>query len=76
MQNKLLNRSRLGNKYDVEIPMKLSDMKPIHAKWVIGLYDHLTNRMEVILKSWQMSGLEEAFSQELPPKDPFTDLDF
>ena len=31
------------NIYDVEVPMKMSDMKPIHARWVIGLYDHLTN---------------------------------
>ena len=29
----------------------------------------------MILKSWQMSGLEEAYNKELPPEDPFTDLD-
>ena len=63
------------NIYDVEVPMKMSDMKPIHARWVTGLCDHLKNSKEMILTSWQMSGLEEAYNKELPPEDPFADLD-
>ena len=27
--------------YDVHVPLKLSVIKPIHAKWLLGLYDHL-----------------------------------
>ena len=61
--------------YDIDIPLKLSDLKPIHAKWIIGLYAHLRNNEERVLKSWEMAGLEEAFTMELPPKDPYADLD-
>ena len=60
--------------YDVEVSMKLSNMKPKHAQWIIGLYDHLRNSKEMILESWKMAGLEEAFDSELPPEDPFADL--
>ena len=61
--------------YDINIPLKLSDLKPTHAKWIIGLYDHLRNSEEMVLKSWEMAGLEEAFTMELPPDDPYADLD-
>ena len=61
--------------YDVDVSMKLSDIKPKHANWLIGLYDHLRNSKEMILESWKMAGLEEAFDSELPPEDPFADLD-
>ena len=27
--------------YDVDVSMKLSNMKLKHAQWIIGLYDHL-----------------------------------
>ena len=61
--------------YDVTVSMKLSDLKPKQAQWIIGLYDQLRNSKEMILKSWEMAGLEEAFYMNLPPEDPFADLD-
>ena len=30
--------------------------------------------MEMILKSWEMVGLQEAFTEKLPPEDHFADL--
>ena len=35
--------------YSVEVPLKLSILKPIHAtKWIIGIYDYLRNNTEMI----------------------------
>ena len=61
--------------YDVNVSMKLSNMKPKHAQWIIGLYDHLRKNKEMIVKSWEMAGLQEAFTSELPPEDTFADLE-
>ena len=34
--------------YEVEVPLKLSVMKPIHARWLLGLYDHMLNSSDLI----------------------------
>ena len=34
------------NVYDVQVSWKLSIIKPIYAKWFLGLYDHLRNSSE------------------------------
>ena len=61
--------------YDVDVSMKLSNMKPKNAQWIIALYDHLRNNRKMILKSWEMARLQEAFTSELPREDPFADLE-
>ena len=61
--------------YDVHVPLKLSVIKPIHAKWLLGLYDHLRNSSSTIMKGFEMAGIRDALVMELPPEDPFADLD-
>ena len=60
---------------DVNVPLKLSIIKPIHAKWLIGLYDHLNNSSDTIIKGFTMAGIKDALEKELPSEDPFADLD-
>ena len=60
---------------DVKVNTTLSVMKPIHARWIIGLYDHLRNSQEVIIKGFETAGISEAIRLELDPDDPFSDLD-
>ena len=55
--------------------MKLSNMKSKHAQWIAGLFDHLRNNRKMILKLWEMAGLQEAFTFELPLEDPLADLE-
>ena len=61
--------------YDVNVPLKLSIIKPIHARWLLGLYDHLRNSSETIIKGFEMAGIKDALAIELPSEDPFADLD-
>ena len=62
--------------YEIDIPLKLSILKPIHGRWLLGLYDHLRNNKEIIINGFESAGItEEAVTQELPDEDPFADLD-
>ena len=61
--------------YDVQVPLKLSAVKPIHAKWLLGLYDHLRNSSDTIIKGFATAGIKDALEMELPLEDPFADLD-
>ena len=49
-------------------------MRPIHACYLVVLYDHLRNKPEVIRKSFEMAGIMKAITKELEPEDPFEDL--
>ena len=65
---------------DVEISLKLSIVKPLHAKWLIEMYNHMTSSegRDVCLKSWKVAGILDAAEkglEELPNLDPFHDID-
>ena len=64
----------------IVIPLKLSIIKPLHAQWLIDLYNHFTSPVgwEICLKGWQVSGIYDAVqmtSVNLPSLDPFSDID-
>ena len=65
---------------DVEISLKLSIVKPLHAKWLIEMYNHMTSSegRDVCLKGWKVAGILDAAEkglEELPNLDPFHDID-
>ena len=63
------------NVYDAQVPLKLSIIKPILVKWLLGLYDHLRNSSEAIIKGFEMAGIKEALEMEFPSENLFADLD-
>ena len=65
---------------DVEISLKLSTIKPLHAKWLIEMYNHMisSERRNVCLEGWKVAGIVDAAEkglEELPNLDPFHDID-
>ena len=65
---------------DVEISLKLSIVKPLHAKWLIEMHNHMTSSegRHVCLKGWKVAGILDAAEkglEELPNLDPFRDID-
>ena len=65
---------------DVEVPLKLSVLKPSHAKWVIDLFNYFTSERdtEIILNGWKpacISGALYSGSLGLEPLDPFQAVD-
>lgn len=57
--------------YCIDVNTKLSVMKLIRARWLVGSYDHLRNKPEVIRKGFEMAGVVEAITKKLEPEDPF-----
>ena len=65
---------------DVEVPIKLSVLKPLHAKWVIDLFNYFTSQKgrQMILNGWKAACISEALSSGslgLEPLDPFQAAD-
>jgi len=45
---------------DVKVSMKLSDLKPLHAKWVVDIYAYLKQQKDSIIKGFEKAGILEA----------------
>ena len=63
---------------DVEVDFCLSVLKPMHAQWLVNLYNIFTSTKgaEAILKGWKKSGILGLLdgSTTLPPEDPFQQI--
>ena len=64
---------------DVDVDLRLSVLKPIHATWIVSMYNHLSSSegRQSIAKGWKKAGVTDVASgsKKLPPEDPFEDLD-
>ena len=45
---------------EVKITSKLSDLKPLHASWIVDLYEHLKNETGMIIKGFYSTGITKA----------------
>ena len=45
---------------DVKVSLKLSDLKPLHAKWVVEMYEYLKEQKEPVTKRFEKAGTMEA----------------
>ena len=67
-------------KKDVDISLKLSIVKPFHAKWLVEMYNLMTSSegRDVCLKGWKVAGILDATEKGLDGLqnlDPFHDID-
>ena len=64
---------------DVDVDLRLSVLKPIHATWIVSMYNHLSSSegRQSIAKGWTKAGVTDVVSgsKKLPPEDLFEDLD-
>ena len=65
---------------DIEIKFYLTVIKPLHAKWLMEFYNHITSEKgsEIIINGWKRSGIYDAVkngSSSLPSIDPFNEID-
>ena len=65
---------------EINVELKLSIMKPLHASWIISLYNHMTSfeGRSIVISGWRRSGIYDAVtkgSKNLVPLDPFFDID-
>ena len=64
---------------DVNIQFRLTTLKPLHAKWLLEFYNHITSETgaEIILNGWKATGIYDALKMGaavLPSLDPFQDI--
>ena len=45
---------------EVKITSKLSDPKPLHASWILDLYEYLKKETGMIIKGFDSTGITEA----------------
>ena len=63
----------------IDIKLRLSLMKPLHAEWITNFYNHMTTpeQKKIIESCWLSSGVRDAVRLELnklPSIDPFDDI--
>ena len=58
---------------NVKVDLKISILKPLHAKWVTSFYDYMQGRPDIILKGWKRAGITEFLERNASEKkeDPF-----
>ena len=64
----------------IEIPLKLLNVNPLYAKWLIEIYNEMTSAdgKQVCLKGQQVAGIKDAVTQGLSSSeslDLFRDID-
>eukprot|EP00794_Sanderia_malayensis_P013334 gene13334-14712_t len=70
-----------GNKLEnVDVKLRLSTLKPLHAGWLVALYNEMTSAKgkEIISSGWRAAGIKDAVRlglKNLPTIDPFHDID-
>ena len=44
---------------DVEVDFRLSKIKPLHAQWLIDMYNYLTTEkgIQIVMKGWKKAGI-------------------
>ena len=47
---------------DIKVSSKLSDLKPLHASWIVDLYKHMQGEDELILKGFKEAVIYEAIN--------------
>ena len=63
---------------DVDVDLRLSVLKPIHATWIVRMYNQLSSSegRQSIEKGWKEAVTDVVSGpKKLPPEDPFEDLD-
>ena len=63
---------------DIKITSKLSNLKPLQAYWIVGLYKHLSDIQEIIVNGFDSAGISEAVTKACTildkVKSPFREM--
>ena len=64
---------------DIETKFSLTVIQPLHTKWLIEFYNHITSEKgsEIIVNGWKRSGIYDAVkngSSSLPSIEPFYEI--
>lgn len=67
------------NPHDIKVDVKLSTVKPLHAKWIIEMYHHLRNSKNIITNGFRKAHITdsvfESFSLVNLCENPFQEIE-
>ena len=63
---------------DINVDIKLTTIKPLHAQWLVNFFNYLTTDegKEIVLKDWRKTGISGLLdgNTTLPEADPFKEI--
>ena len=60
---------------DVKVDVKLSTLKPMHAKWIVKLYEQMQSKSDMIVKGFKRAGIINAISMDYLLSDDLFESD-
>lgn len=70
--NEIAKQMSEGKRTDqIKVDVRLSVVKPLHAKWITKYYDYARNHPEIIINGWKKSGITENLEKKIN-LDPFS----
>ena len=63
--------------HDVQVDLRISTLKPLHAKWIVKVYDRFQTQKgkDIIMNGFRRAGILEAMNYtQFTEQDPFKDL--
>lgn len=73
--------SRGVSPHDVKVDIRLFALKPLHAKWIVDYYNHMSKQdnRQIVVNGFKKAGIIEAYEQAKKLKElvdnPFLDID-
>ena len=62
---------------NVKVSLKMSDLKPLHARWIVEMHDYLKQKKESILNDFDKAGITKAATSAnevfMRTENPFTE---
>lgn len=69
----IVKQMEAGKWFDkIKVDVRFSLVKPLHAKWIVKLYDYVRGKDRLIKNYWKESGIISNRFNEKINLDPFT----
>ena len=52
---------------DLKVDLRMSALKPLHAKWLVEAFNQLKDRYDIILRGWDQTGIAKAVEEARHP---------
>lgn len=63
---KVLDQLNNGvNAHDIKVDVRLSIIKPLHARWIIDMYKHLKNSRSIIINGFRKAHITKAVTESI-----------
>ena len=70
--NEIAKQVEAGKKsHEVKVDVRITVVRPLHAKWVIKFYDYIRSKPDIVISGWKRSKIFE-YARKKIQLDPFS----